>query len=477
MPRGATSCPTSPPAGRRPPRGWRPHDGPRGPTGPPVWPRRHAPRSRAAAARSSSCRTTVTSPGSTLPTPLLGPGRHVRLTADQGPQARLPPGSRCCGGTCRSWSAPALRRLRHAGPRAGVVVGRRRRPARRAAGALPPRAGGPRGPGASRGAALLAGGFARTAAIEAWVDSGDMKPIAAPRHGARCGPRVLVAGEGAGSSATPRRRAPHRLAHREEALARGPVLVQVPRRGYLPSLSCQTCRAPARCSQCHGPRSLRPRRCSVVPLVRCDHGGLRVRAVRRPTAALGSRRGPADGRGARAGLPGRARSHLGLRGGAGPRREHLQPRHRDSGRRARGRRRVCRRAPPRRLGLARPARPHRWRVGPALAGRRRAGSGGCRARRCRSLRRAGPTIPAVETLVRWDPAWFAERELAERRELRLPPTVRMAALTAPRRALQEALSTLQLPEVRTLGPLPAGEAPRGSCCGHLSTTGRPSRRR
>ena len=34
----------------------------------------------------------------------------------------------------------------------------------------------------------------------------------------------------------------------------------------------------------------------------------------------------------------------------------------------------------------------------------------------------------------------------------------MAALTAPRRALQEALSTLQLPEgVETLGPLPAGE--------------------
>ena len=36
------------------------------------------------------------------------------------------------------------------------------------------------------------------------------------------------------------------------ALERGPVLVQVPRRGYLPSLSCQTCREPARCPRCSG---------------------------------------------------------------------------------------------------------------------------------------------------------------------------------------------------------------------------------
>jgi primosomal protein N' (replication factor Y) len=68
------------------------------------------------------------------------------------------------------------------------------------------------------------------------------------------------------------------------------------------------------------------------------------------------------------------------------------------------------------------------------------------------------TIPAVEALVRWDPAWFAERELGERRELRLPPLVRMAALTAPRRALEDALSSLELPaDVETLGPLSADD--------------------
>ena len=37
------------------------------------------------------------------------------------------------------------------------------------------------------------------------------------------------------------------------ALARGPVLVQVPRAGYLVALVCQSCREPARCRYCAGP--------------------------------------------------------------------------------------------------------------------------------------------------------------------------------------------------------------------------------
>ena len=37
------------------------------------------------------------------------------------------------------------------------------------------------------------------------------------------------------------------------ALAQGPVLVQVPRAGYLVSLVCQDCREPARCRYCEGP--------------------------------------------------------------------------------------------------------------------------------------------------------------------------------------------------------------------------------
>jgi primosomal protein N' (replication factor Y) len=67
------------------------------------------------------------------------------------------------------------------------------------------------------------------------------------------------------------------------------------------------------------------------------------------------------------------------------------------------------------------------------------------------------TLPAVEALVRWDPAWFADRELAERRHLSLPPTHRTALLTGSRAALEAAAAELHLPDsAAVLGPLPHG---------------------
>jgi primosomal protein N' (replication factor Y) len=74
------------------------------------------------------------------------------------------------------------------------------------------------------------------------------------------------------------------------------------------------------------------------------------------------------------------------------------------------------------------------------------------------------TLPVVEALVRWDPAWFAGRELAERAELSLPPTVRMAQLVGSRHALQDALERSDLPaDIERLGPLPLnpGSGTRG----------------
>ncbi|MGL5861483.1 MAG: primosome assembly protein PriA, partial [Phycicoccus sp.] len=73
---------------------------------------------------------------------------------------------------------------------------------------------------------------------------------------------------------------------------------------------------------------------------------------------------------------------------------------------------------------------------------------------------AGVTVPAVEALVRWDPAWFAARELDERRALGLSPTRRLAALTGPRAALDAAVGELRLPATSSmLGPLPHGTSP------------------
>ena len=69
-------------------------------------------------------------------------------------------------------------------------------------------------------------------------------------------------------------------------------------------------------------------------------------------------------------------------------------------------------------------------------------------------------LPAVEALVRWDPAWLAARELAERRELGLPPAVRVAQLTGSRRALEEALEQADLPTAaQVLGPGAARRTP------------------
>ena len=67
--------------------------------------------------------------------------------------------------------------------------------------------------------------------------------------------------------------------------------------------------------------------------------------------------------------------------------------------------------------------------------------------------------PVVQALVRWDPAWLAERELADRRELGFPPVTRIASLAGSPAALAEFLAAARLPDdADLLGPVP--EPPR-----------------
>ena len=54
-------------------------------------------------------------------------------------------------------------------------------------------------------------------------------------------------------------------------------------------------------------------------------------------------------------------------------------------------------------------------------------------------------LPAVQALIRWDPATHADRELAERAELRFPPVVRMAALTGADGDVRDLLDAVSLP--------------------------------
>jgi primosomal protein N' (replication factor Y) len=71
-------------------------------------------------------------------------------------------------------------------------------------------------------------------------------------------------------------------------------------------------------------------------------------------------------------------------------------------------------------------------------------------------------------MIRWDPAGFAERELAERAELGFPPAVRMAAAQGTTDAVASLLSGVD-PRYEILGPVPVEytEPPKPSPDGML----------
>jgi primosomal protein N' (replication factor Y) len=92
----------------------------------------------------------------------------------------------------------------------------------------------------------------------------------------------------------------------------------------------------------------------------------------------------------------------------------------------------------------------RWLAAAALA--RPAGDGG------RVVVVADGGLPVVQALIRFDPGWLAARELAERKELGFPPSVRMAALVGVPEAVADLVDAAHLPDdVVRLGPVPAAD--------------------
>lgn len=108
-------------------------------------------------------------------------------------------------------------------------------------------------------AALLIAGRSRTAEVEQWIRRDWLRPLTlTPAETRRHAPRVAIAS--ADERALDRDPAAHsaRLPHDvfrtiRAALASGPVLLQVPRAGYQLSLHCQRCRTQVRCPDCAGP--------------------------------------------------------------------------------------------------------------------------------------------------------------------------------------------------------------------------------
>ncbi|WP_394329304.1 primosome assembly protein PriA [Nocardiopsis sp. CNR-923] len=107
-------------------------------------------------------------------------------------------------------------------------------------------------------AGALFGGHTRTTDAQLLVESGWALPLAADRATLRRrAPVVRAAGDDrelARDEAARTARLPSLSLRAARGAARtGPVLFQVPRRGYLTALACSGCREPARCDACRGP--------------------------------------------------------------------------------------------------------------------------------------------------------------------------------------------------------------------------------
>ena len=310
------------------------------------------------------------------------------------------------------------------------------------------------------GAAALLGGFARTAEAAHLMAMGWARALAADRPTVRQhAPLVRPAGQDAElarDEAARTARMPSlalRTAH--DALAAGPVLFQVPRRGYLAALACQHCGTRVRCGSCAGPVAQagpgQPLRCGWCgaqagpTCASCGGTGLRalVTGARRTAEELG-RAFPgvqvltSSGTGVLAAVPAAPAVVI-----ATPGAEPLAP-----------------------GGYAAAVLLDSW----ALLGRpslRAAEEAVRRWMNAAALVRPGPAggivilmadpaLAAVQALIRWDPATHADRELAERAELAFPPAVRMAALTGPGDVLGELLGSASLPGgAQVLGPVAA----------------------
>ncbi|MDI5940285.1 primosome assembly protein PriA, partial [Micromonospora sp. DH15] len=317
-------------------------------------------------------------------------------------------------------------------------------------------------------AAALVGGYARSAEAQLLVETGWAREVVADRATVRARtPAVAPTGDDPQlardpGAATARLPSLAWAAARDALGADAPVLVQVPRRGYLPSISCADCRTPARCPHCAGPLALPSARgtpacrwCGrIAAAYACPEcGGRRLRA-----AVTGARRTAEELGRAFPGVPvrtsGREEVLTTVPGGAGlvvatPGAEPIA----DGGYGAvllldswALLTRADLRAGEEAL--------RRWLAAAALA--RPATAGG------RVVVVADGALAPVQALLRWDAAWFAARELAERRELGFPPAVRMASVTGPPDAVADLLAAARLPEAaEVLGPVPAdGEKER-----------------
>jgi primosomal protein N' (replication factor Y) len=251
-------------------------------------------------------------------------------------------------------------------------------------------------------------------------------------------------------------------------LANGPVLIQVPRAGYVPIVACGTCRTVARCATCHGPLGVQGAagghgtpQCSwcgrLATAWRCTAcGSATLRAVgvgsERTAEELGRAFPGVTVRVSGAGAPGGVLADIADRPALVVSTIGAEPRC-ASGYTVAALLDAATSTSRASLQVGEQAL-HRWLAAASLV--RPADDGG-------TVLLIGDAAPTpTQALVRWDPVGFAERELAERRELGLPPAVRVAALTGTRDAVAAVVGRLDLPPgAQVLGPVPV-DGPAGA---------------
>lgn len=304
------------------------------------------------------------------------------------------------------------------------------------------------------GGALLLAGHTRTTDVERLVGLGWVREMPAAR---RATPRVVLSavreGESRGS------RVPSSaFAAAREALKSGPVLVQVARPGYAPTLVCAQCRRPARCAQCAGP--LHARRPGDVPAcgwcgrvatgwvcphcssdrVRMASSGSERTADDLGRAFPGTRVIIADGEHPITRVDGRPALVVATRGA-----EPL----------ATGGYRAVILLDGERMLMAEDLRIGEsclrwWSNAAALAASDA------------PVHLVGVSGPVARAFATWTQAAYARAELADRTELRMPPAVRVAELDGEPGAVDRALAALHdaVPAVAggILGPVPAADA-------------------
>lgn len=314
-------------------------------------------------------------------------------------------------------------------------------------------------------AACLMASHSRSTELQRLVEMQWAAPIEAPRPTVRSTvPRVLNTADSFEQERDPLARlarlpgAAWRAA--KDGLERGPVLVQVARAGYAPSLVCESCRELARCNACQGPLAVSSssampacRWCSTpAPQWRCSHcSGTRLRrgaaGVMRTAEELGRA------------FPGKT-----VVTSSG---EHIKAMVPD--------------VPALVVATvgAEPVAPNGYAAALLLDGnsllRRenlRAGEDTVRrwfnaASLVKSARDGGLVVitaddtAATGALLRWDAPGYASRELALRKELQLPPAVRVASVTGSRadvaqfaEAFEAGSSLASGSKLRSAGPAP-----------------------